>query len=136
LGDLAANGLGIAIGLIGIFLFDLRADMRKAPTIQATTSRHQRARSSPRSGSRRSSGYSKVGLTTILVGVAISIVSMLLGAMAEFRFGQVASQIFTQFSAPYAYTFWIGVLVTALGWYTLHARRGRRAARVRSTRSG
>jgi hypothetical protein len=132
LGDLAANGLGIAIGLIGVSLFDLR----KGPTIQATTGRHQSARSSPRTGSRCSSRYSKVGLTTLLVGVAISIVSILLGAMAEFRFGQVVSQIFTQFSAPYAYTFWIGVLVTALGWYTLRTRRGRRGARVRSTSSG
>jgi VanZ family protein len=137
LGDVAANGLGIAIGLIGIFLFDLLADMRKGRTGHVITSDRQRsARGSSRRVSRRSSQSSKVGLATLLVGVAISIVSILLGAMAEFRFGQVVSQIFTQLSAPYAVTFWIGVLVTALGWYTLHARRGRRGARVRSTRSG
>ena len=51
------------------------------------------------------------------------------------RFGRVASQIFTQFSAPYAFTFWVGVLVTVLGGYTLHSR-SRRGDRVRSTTSG
>jgi hypothetical protein len=133
LGDVAANGLGIAIGLIGILLFDLLAEVRKGRT--AHGGRHRSARSSSRIQSRRSSTSGKAGFATLLVGVALSLVSVLLGAMAEFRFGQVVSQI-THLSAPYAVTFWIGVLVTALGGYALHARRARRGARVRSTRSG
>ncbi|MGH6919073.1 MAG: hypothetical protein ACREJ0_15380 [Geminicoccaceae bacterium] len=137
LGDLAANGLGIAIGMIGVRLSDLRADMMKGRTVHVATSDRQRSlKGSSRLASRRSSRSGKAGLVTLLVGVAISIVSILLGAMAEFRFGQVVSQIFTQFSAPYAFTFWVGVLVTALGCYTLHTRRSRRGARVRSTTSG
>jgi hypothetical protein len=135
LGDVAANGLGIAIGLIGILLFDLRADMRKGRSAHVSASRHRSARGSSRTASRRSPRSGNAGLATLLVGIALSLVSVLLGAMAEFRFGQVVSQI-THLSAPYAVTFWIGVLVTALGGYTLHARRGRRGARIRSTRSG
>ena len=38
LSDVAANGLGIAIGLIGAYLFDLRAAMRKGRTVYVTTS--------------------------------------------------------------------------------------------------
>jgi VanZ family protein len=134
LSDVAANGLGIAIGLIGIFLFDLRADMRKIhPAHVAASDRRRSARGSSRNLSRRSSRSGNVGLVTLLAGIAISIVSVLLGAMAEIRFGQVVSQV-THFSAPYAFTFWIGVLVTALGCYALHTRRSRRGGRVRATR--
>jgi VanZ family protein len=137
LGDIVANCLGIAIGLIGVRLLDLRAAMRKGRTVQVTASDRQRSgQGSLRLSSRRSSRSGKSGLVTLLVGLAISIVSILLGAIAELRFGRVASQIFTQFSAPYAFTFWVGVLVTVLGGYTLHARRSRRGARVRSTTSG
>lgn len=137
LSDVAANGLGIVIGLLGVRLFDLRANMPKGRTAHvATSDRQPSVRGSSRLASRRSSRSGKVGLVTLLIGVAISIVSVLLGAVAELRFGQVVSQIFTQFSAPYAFTFWVGVLVTALGGYTLHTRRSRRGARVRSTTSG
>jgi VanZ family protein len=135
--DVVANSLGIAIGLIGVRLFDLRAAMRNGRTLHvATSARRRSVRGSSRLGSRRSSRSGKAGLMTLLVGVAISIVSILLGAIAELRFGKVASQIFTQFSAPYAFTFWVGVVVTALGGYALHARRSRRGARVRPTTSG
>jgi hypothetical protein len=134
LGDVAANGLGIAIGLIGILLFDLLAEVRKGRAAHGSSGRHRSPRSSSRTASRRSSRSGSTALATLLVGIALSLVSVLLGAMAEFRFGQVVSQI-THLSAPYAVTFWIGVLVTALGGYALHARRGRRGARVRSTRS-
>jgi hypothetical protein len=135
LGDVAANGLGIAVGLIGILLFDLRAGRRRGGAAHVTPARRRTARSSSRTASRRSSGLNKAGLATLLVGAAISIVSILLGAMAEFRFGQVVGHI-THFSAPYAIPFWIGVVVAALGGYTLYVRQGRSRARMRSTRSG
>jgi VanZ family protein len=136
LGDLLANCLGIAIGLIGVRLLDLRAAMRQGRAVHLTASdRQRRGHGSARLSSRRSSRSGKAGLMTLLVGLAISIVSILLGAIAELRFGRVASQIFTQFSAPYAFTFWVGVLVTALGGYALHSS-SRRGARVRSTTSG
>jgi uncharacterized membrane protein YidH (DUF202 family) len=136
LGDIVANCLGIAIGVIGVRLLDLRAAMRKGRTVQVTASDRRRSgQGSWHLSSRRSYRSGKAGLMTLLVGLAISIVSILLGAIAELRFGQVASQIFTQFSAPYAVTFWVGVLVTVLGGYTLHSR-SRRGARVRSTTSG
>ena len=136
LSDAAANGLGIAIGLIGVRLFDLRIDVRKRSAVHVAASDRQRSRQgSSRLSSRRSSRSGKAGLMTLLVGLAISIVSILLGAIAELRFGRVASQIFTQFSAPYAFTFWVGFLVTGLGGYALHSR-SRRGARVRSTTSG
>ena len=135
LGDLAANCLGIAIGLIGVRLLDLRAT-RKGRTVQVIAGdRQRRGQGSSRLSSRRSSRSSTAGLMILLVGLAISIVSILLGAIAELRFGRVASQIFTQFSAPYAFTFWVGVLVAVLGGYTLHSS-SRRGARVRSTTSG
>jgi VanZ family protein len=38
LSDIGANGLGIAIGLIGAHLFDLRAAMRKGRTVHVPTS--------------------------------------------------------------------------------------------------
>jgi VanZ family protein len=137
LNDVVGNSLGIVIGLIGIHLFDLRAVMTKGRTVRvAAGERQRRVRGSSHRPLRRSSRSGKGGLLTLLVGLAISIVSILLGAIAEPRFGRVASQIFTQFSAPYAFTFWVGVLVTVLGGYTLHARRSRRGARVRSTTSG
>jgi hypothetical protein len=137
LGDIVGNSLGIAIGLIGIHLFDLRAAMTKARTVRVAASDRQRhVRGSSHLPSRRSSRSGKGGLVTLLVGLAISIVSILLGVITELRFGRVASQIFTQFSAPYVFTFWIGVLVTVLGGYTLHTRKSRRGARVRSTTSG
>ena len=98
LGDVTANGLGIAIGLIGVRLFNLRAGMRNGRTLRVTTNDRQRSvRGSSSLTSRRSSRSGRAGLMTLLVGVAISIVSILLGAIAELHFGQVASQIFTQF---------------------------------------
>jgi VanZ family protein len=137
LNDVVGNSLGIAIGLIGIHLFDLRAVMTKGRMVHVAAGERQRhVRGSSHRPSRRSSRSGKGGLVTLLVGLAISIVSILLGAIAELRFGRVASQIFTQFSAPYAFTFWVGILVTVLGGYTLHTRRSRRGARVRSTTSG
>lgn len=73
-------------------------------------------------------------MVTILVGALIALASVLVGAIAEIRFAQVGWQIFTQFSAPYVFTFWIGVLIVAWGWYGLFGKNARRGG-VRSSRS-
>jgi VanZ family protein len=127
--DLAANGLGIVIGLVGILLLDLLADLksRNAASARSThtrrrSDRHQHGRS-PRPGSGRSREASRAATVTQLAGLQILVTSVLGGSLTELRLSQVGARIFGQFGAPYAFTFWLGALVMLVGGLRLRAAR-------------
>jgi hypothetical protein len=128
--DLAANAFGIVLGVLGILLFDVLADAREAAPVEVPEG-HRRRRSGRSSRSARRSKLA--GLVTALAGLLIILASVLAGSMAEFRLAEVAWQIFTQFSALYAFTFWVGVLVMVVGGVMLRGPFGGRARPVRSS---
>ena len=83
----------------------------------------RRSGRSSRSGSRSSRRAEQSGLITALAGLSITVVSLLVGSMAELRLADVGWQLLTPFSAVYAFTFWLGVLVAVIGG--LHGARRR-----------
>jgi hypothetical protein len=128
LDDLAANGLGIVIGLVGVLLWDLLVDFKQNSAFPVHTERRERRASrSLRSSSRSSRESKRVGLITTLVGLLIAIASILAGSVVELRFAQVGWQLFTEFSAGYALTFWLGLLVMIVGGLMLRGHPGQRS---------
>ena len=132
--DLAANGLGIGIGLIGILLFDLLADARSSPQVGAHAERRRRRSRSSSRTVRASARSKRTGLVTALVGLLVALASVLAGSLAEFRLAQVGWRILAPFSAAYALTFWLGVAVLVTGLLMLRGLGGRRRERVRPVR--
>ena len=131
--DVASNGLGIVFGLIGLGLFDLLADARKGPSVQVPEERRRRRSGrSSRSGSRSSRRAEQSGLIIALAGLSTTVVSLLVGSMAELRLADVGWQLLTPFSAGYAFTFWLGVLVTAIGGLMVRGAVRSRGRRVRT----
>jgi hypothetical protein len=123
--DLVANALGISIGVIGVGLLDLLFDAGRLPAVGVHGERRRRR-------SRRSSRLKRSALITTLAGLLIAVASVLAGSMAELRLAQVGRQIFTQFSAVYAFTFWLGVLVMVVGGLMWRGSSGGRGRRVRT----
>ena len=131
--DVASNGLGIVFGLIGLGLFDLLADARKGPSVQVPEERRRRRSGrSSRSGSRSSRRAEQSGLITALAGLSTTVVSLLVGSMAELRLADVGWQLLTPFSAGYAFTFWLGVLVAVIGGLMVRGAVRSRGRRVRT----
>jgi hypothetical protein len=131
LDDLAANALGIVIGLAGILLFDLLTDRKAASSAQLPERRRAgHVSRSSHVASRSSRGSKRVRLIASLIGLFIALASVFAGSVVEFRFAQVLWQIFTQFSAPYVFSFWLGVLVMVGGW--LWMRNSSSSRRVRT----
>jgi hypothetical protein len=124
--DLVANALGISLGVIGVGLLDLLFDASRLPGVGAHGERRRR-----RSG-RSSRRLKRSALITALAGLLIAIASVLAGSLAELRLAQVGWQLFTQFSAVYAFTFWLGVLVMAVGGLMWRGSIGGRGRRVRT----
>lgn len=131
LGDLAANGLGIGIGLAGVFLFDLLADARSRHAFRPSGQR-RRGRSSR--SARSSPGAGRAGLITALTGLLVVLASVLVGSMTEFRLAQVGWRILAPFSAAYALTFWLGVAALVTGLLMLRGPGRRRSERTRPVR--
>lgn len=132
--DLAANALGIVIGLAGILLFDLLTDRKAAPSAQLPGGRRAgRVSRSSRVASRSSRGSKRAGLIASLIGLFIALASVFAGSVVEFRFAQVLWQIFTQFSAPYVFSFWLGVLVMVGGWLRMRNSSSSRQVRTAPT---
>jgi hypothetical protein len=128
--DLAANALGIGIGVIGILLFDLLAGARSSPRGQPHVERRRRRKRSSRST--RPSGRARLaGLVTALAGLLIVLASVLAGSMAEFGLAQIGRRLLAPLSAAYALTFWLGVTVMAAGWLVARGLGGRRRERAR-----
>ena len=125
-GDLMANALGIAIGVIGVALLDLLVDAGQpaGAEVHGEGRRRRRGRSSRR--------LQRSALITALVGLSIAVASVLAGSMAELHLAEVGWQIFTQFSAVYALTFWLGALVMVVGGLLLRRSIGSRGRRVRA----
>jgi VanZ like family len=133
--DLAANALGIALGVIGIALFDLLADVRRGPALDTYGEPHRRhSGRSSRSASGSSRRTRRAGLITALAGLSIALASVLAGSMAEFGLAEVGRQIFTQLAAAYAFTFWLGVAVMVIGGLMLRGTIGRRRRQYRPHR--
>ena len=131
--DLIANALGIALGVTGIALFDLLFDARKLPAVEVHGERRRRRSGrSSRAAAGSSRGAKRAALITSLAGLLLAVASVLAGSMAELRLAQVGWQILTQFSAVYAFTFWLGVLVMAVGALMLRGSIGSRGRRVRT----
>ncbi len=137
LGDLASNGLGIMVGLAGVFLFDLVADARNRDAVRvdgAVRTYGQRRRRRSSRSARPSSGVRRAGLVTALAGLLIVLASVLAGSMAELRLAQVGWRLLAPFSAAYALTFWLGVAVVVAGLVMLRGLGGRHRERTRRVR--
>lgn len=131
--DVVSNGLGVLFGLIGLGLFDLLAEARKGPSVQVPEERRRRRSGrSSRSGARSLRAAARSGLITALAGLSIAVASLLVGSMAELRLVDVGRQILTPFSATYAFTFWLGVLVMGVGGLMLRGIIRSRGRRVRT----